>query len=286
MTPEHPTDPARLCRRKVLRVAAAAALNVLPSLPQALAQPRKPGEVVLGGTGAGIAPLRKVLEGAGTSAHFVPNLGSGGGLKALAAGAVDMALSARRLNDAERAQGMVEHELFRTPFVWAVHADTPLQGVSLAELADLYLGKRTTWPDGRVVRLILRPDTDSDTQLVKSISAALAIAITSAGQRLGVRVAITDDDAAADIERITGAIGTTTLALVMSQQRQVALPPLAGVTASVDSLVSGRYPYFKTIYLATRGAVTPEVSATLALLHSKSGATTLARAGCLAVART
>jgi phosphate transport system substrate-binding protein len=271
-------------RRILLRATVAAASCKL--WPLAWAQGRKPGEVVLGGTGAGMAPLRKVLEGSASPvAQFVPNLGSGGGLKALAAGALDIAVSARRINDAERAQGMVERELFRTPFIWATHAGTPLKALTLAMLADFYAAKVIEWPDGRVVRLVLRPESDSDTQMVKSINADLSAAISAAGQRQGMRVAMTDDDAAADIERIDGAIGATTLAMITAQQRKVQVPTLGGVAPTVANLASGRYPHFKSIYLVTRGPATAEISATLAQLHSKNGAAALAQVGCLATAQ-
>jgi phosphate transport system substrate-binding protein len=269
-------------RRQALRrlVGSTAAVMALPWARHAGAQARPAREPVVGGTGSGLAPMRRVLEAANVPVQFVPNLGSGGGLKALQAGALDIAVSARKLNDAERAAGLVEREIFRTPFLWAAHAAVPLRALSMAELLNFYNGKITEWPDGRIVRLVLRPEHDSDTALAKSISPEMNAALTTAAGRPGMRVAVTDDEAAADIERITGAIGMSSLGLLLAQQRQVVMPPLAGVAPTVEMLANGRYPHYKTLYLVTRGAAAEPVAAVGAHLASKAGVAALAQIGC------
>ena len=136
-----------------------------------------PQEIVIGGTGAALGAM-KVLGNAFTATdpaarvRVVPSLGSGGGIKALAAGAIQVAVTSRPLTDEERAKGLVECEVIRTPFVFAVHDKAPATRASLAELAEIYAGTRATWKDGTKTRPILRPLTTSIPTSIPTSSAA------------------------------------------------------------------------------------------------------------------
>lgn len=274
MKPE--PDLASMLRRALL-------LAPLGWLAQAVpAQPRAPGEVLIGGTGAGIGPVSRLLDGAGRL-RYVP-LGTSGGLKAVAAGAIDIALSARALNDAEKAQGLIEHELFRTPLVWATHAGVPLSGVSLAQLVTLYGGAAPSWSHGAPVRVVLRPESDSDTKFLKALSPAMAEAVAQAQARPGAFVAATDGDASEALERIAGSLGLSTLGLLRAESRKVQVLALDGVRPDVDTLVSRRYPFSKTVFAVTRGQPVGEPAAHLASLLARAAAPRLAVLGCVSAA--
>jgi len=245
----------------------------------ARAQSRQPGALFVGGTGAGTGPLQKVLEGQ-HRLRFVPNLGSSGGLKSLAAGAIDIALAARSLSDAEKTQGLVERELFQTPVVFAVNADVPLQRVTLAELAALYAGRTVSWSNAAPVRLVLRPDTDSDSKFLKSMSPAMAEALALAQARAGATVATTDADATEALERIAGSLGLTTLGLVRAEGRRLQVLELDGVKPGVDTLLARRYLYGKAIFVVTRGAPSAELQAVFATAFSRRARQAFAGLGC------
>lgn len=250
-------------------------------LMPAWAQPRPASPVLIGGTGAGLAPTHRVVSELRLGATFVPNLGSGGGIKALQAGAVDIALTARPASDAERAAGLADHPWFRTPFVWAVQSAVPVERMSVAELVSIYAGRTEQWPNGERVRLVLRPENDSDTQLTRGVHPELAQALAQAMQRPGMRVATTDNDAIADIERIAGALGTTSLAMVREQRRAVRVLALDGVAPDTSTLQDGRYRYAKTVYLMTRAAPGAEVLAVLRQLATPAARDLYLQAGCL-----
>jgi phosphate transport system substrate-binding protein len=210
----------------------------------------------------------------------VPNLGSGGGLKALAAGRLDLAIASRRPNEAERAAGLVEREVFRSPLVWAVNPDVPLRQATRAELVALYQGRSATWPNGQPVRLVLRPDSDIDTQLLRALGPEMDEALSAASRRPGMTVALTDDETALHIERIPGALGTVTLGLLLAQDRTLPLLKVTDLPASAAALADGRYPLVKRFYLVTRAQPTPEVAAVLQAMASRAAAERLARLGC------
>lgn len=261
-----------------------AAAALLPALSHGQAPPPRPGgELLIGGTGAGLGPLQRVIDEQGLRGlRLVPSLGTNGGLRALAAGAIDMALSARRLADDERARGLVEQELFRTPVVWAVHDGVPLRNATLDELAALYAARTTAWANGTPVRLVLRPESDSDTALVKSTSPAMAEAVAAAQTRPGVHVGITDIDAIEALERIQGALGVSTLGLVRAQRRRVHVLSLAGITPGLDTLALGRYPLAKRVYLVSRGTPAGNLADAVQALNARPTAQLLAALGCRA----
>ena len=261
--------------------------NLIGALGIALAfslAPATAATVKVGGTGSALGAV-KILAQAFQTRHpttrivVVPALGSSGGIKAVAMGALDLGLSARLLKSAERAQNLAEREVARTPLVLAslqMHT-----GFSLSEVAHIFDGTLRTWPDGSVLRPILRPDTDTETALLRAISSKLDRALTAAHARPGMHIAITDQDSADAIERIPGALGISTLALILSEQRTIKALPLNGVAPSVASLARGDYPYFKPLYLVTPKNPSRSTQAFIAFIQSKQGAQILSRNGYL-----
>lgn len=246
---------------------------------------RAPGELLIGGTGAGLGPLKRVAESVGTrTLNFVPNLGTGGGLKAVMAGAIDIALAARRLTDDEKSKGLVEREIFRTPMVWAVHEGVAVQRITLGDLAAIYAGRTVAWPNGVTARAVLRPESDADTRFLKSLGPTMSDAITAAHARPGVRVATTDTEATEAIERIAGAIGVTTLGLLRAEQRHVRILEVDGTAPNIETMTSKRYPYAKSIFAVTRGAPVGPTSDALMSLNSRAAIQVLTSIGCTAAA--
>ncbi len=237
-------------------MAACALFGLSAALPLTAAAADAPQEIVIGGTGAALGAM-KVLGDAftatvpGTRIRIVPSLGSGGGIKALAAGVIQVAVASRPLTDEERAKGLVEREVIRTPLVFAVHEKAPVTRASLAELAEVYAGTRASWKDGTKTRPILRPVTDVDTEVVSNMSPAFQLAMKAAHQLPGKNVAVTDTDTADELERVPGAVGTSTLLLIKSEKRALKALDIDGVAASLDNMKSGKYAYTKSIYLIT-----------------------------------
>lgn len=244
------------------------------------------GRIVIAGTGAGL-PVLQALAGEyaasapGVTIRVLPSLGSGGGIKAVRAGVVQIAVSARPLSEAERAHGLRETPLARTPFVIATGLATAAQDVTLAELAAMYAGSRPRWPDGQPVRPVLRPADDVDTRLLKAMSPEMERAAQAAAQRQGMNVATTDAAAANALETVPGAIGATSLSLVVSERRRLKALRIDGREPTLASLAAGTYPFAKTLTLVTAERPAPEVEAFLRFLLSPRGAELLQAHGSL-----
>ena len=228
----------------------------------------------VGGTGGPLEAMRLAGEAfqktnPQTNVAIVPGLGSRGGIKALQAGAVDVAVSATPVPAAE--PGLMSVELGRTPIIFATASPRPGAGVTTADLVEIYSGRRTTWPDGSRLRVILRPNGDSDTAFLRALSPAMDHAIDDGFKLPGVKIAATDQDAADAIGSIPGAFGVSTLLQVRAEARPLTPLPVSGVAPGLAALANGSYPYAKTLYLVTRAPSSGAVQQYLGFLASPAG---------------
>jgi phosphate transport system substrate-binding protein len=238
----------------------------------AWAAPAHAETIRVGGTGAALEAMRLVGEAfqkthPQTSVAVVPGLGSRGGIKALQAGVVDVAISAPPAPAAE--PGLISMELGRTPIIFATASPRPGAGVTMADLVDS--GRRTAWPDGSRLRVILRPNGDSDIAFLRGLSPAMNRAIDDGLKLPGVKIAATDQDAASALGSIPGAFGMSTLLQVRAEARPLALLPVGGVAPGLVALANGSYPYGKTLYLVARGESSVAVQEYLGFLASPAG---------------
>ena len=140
------------------------------------------------------------------------------------AGALDVGLNSRPLTEAERDHGLVVMEYARTPLLLVTSHKGAGVSFTLKQLAALYSGEITSYPDGTPLRLIMRPEVEIDTHMVRGLSPGIDAAIHRAQLREGMSVAVTDQDNAEMLVKITGAIGWMTMAQLISEN--LGLTPL------------------------------------------------------------
>lgn len=251
----------------------------------ALATPARADTVWVGGSGAATT-LMRLLAAAYEQQHpqekIIVNapLGSSGGIKALNAGAIDLALSGRPLRKPELAGGLAEIEFARTPLVIAVPAANPASDITFAQLASHIAGTSAAWPDGNRVRVVLRNHDGTDNRMLASFSPSMAQALDAALARPGMFVATNDEDAAAAIARLPGAIGPVTLAQIAAGRLPLRALALAGLAPSVEAIRSGRYPYYKRLFIVTSKLATPAAKRFISFVQSPEGARILTAHGC------
>ncbi len=241
----------------------------------------------ISGTGGAITTIQLLGEAyrqtrPGIRFAILPSMGSSGAIKAVLAGRLDIGLSGRTLTDEERAQGAVNKGYAITPFVFAVNRSVKTGGLTLAEVADIYAGKRDRWENRSRIRLVLRPRSDSDTPILKRMSPAMSEAVESALRRDGMIIGMTDQEAADLIQKIPGAFGATTLSLVVSEKRPVRVLALDGIVPSVRAIADKSYPYSKKLYFITRKNPPIEIRRFIEFVRSPAGAAILMKNGQMA----
>lgn len=244
--------------------------------------------IKVGGTGFGLGVM-KILAESFEATHpeekieVVPSLGSSGGIKALAHGALDVAISGRPLKESESHGGLEAREFTRTPFIFIVNTSISKKEITLKELEGIYGGNILTWPDGSRARPVLRPESDTMTRVVRSLSHGMDEAVSRAMAREGMILAITDQESAETVEKIPGALAAATLTQMYSEKRQVGILTLNNVMPSVQSLSDGSYPLSVSLYLVTDNRSGETTHDFLKFLHSSEGRRILKANGNLVV---
>lgn len=213
-------------------------------------------EVKIGGSGAALRTMQLLADEfmaghPGVRVTIAPSLGSSGGIKAVLAGAIGLAVTSRPMNESERKLGAVETEYARTPFVFAISTKSTVTEITSAELADIYARKKMAWADRTPVRIVLRPPDDIDTEMVKSLSREIERGLLAAQERRTARFSVNDQDAADDLERISGAIGPSSLAVIESEKRALRALKLDGKEPTPENAASGAYPHYKRLFFVT-----------------------------------
>lgn len=236
-----------------------------------------------GGTGSALESLRQLGQAfakkePGFELTVLPSLGTGGAIKGLAARSLDLGASSRPLKDSEKALGLQALVSGRTPLVLATsHASEG--AVSTRQLEDIYAGKLQRWTDGSAIRLVLRPVTETDNQVLATQSPALAAAIGAAALREGLVTAITDQDAVDALQKLPGSLGTSTLALLLSESRPLHVLSLNGVQPWLKGKVNPAYPMHKPLYLVLRDDAPPLTRRFVAFIQGAEGRAILEKVG-------
>ena len=211
-------------------------------------------------------------------------LGSSGAVKALLAGSLNLVASSKPLKPEEIALGALSRDYGRTPLVIVTGKSVRKADITSKELIDIYNGKTTAWPDGVRLRLVLRPQSDIDTAILRSLSPEMDRAVSAAQERPGMLVAVTDPEANETIARTPGAIGASALCGLLVEQPPLSPLSLNGVRASAQTLAAGHYPLAKKIQFVTIGKTSAPVEELLAFIYSPTGRAIAAKVGVLVTA--
>ena len=259
-------------------------LLLVASLANA-ADPARMETLTVGGTGSAMPLVGQFAQAYGSLEPNVkvrvvdPPLGSNGAIRAVLAGAVDLAVLGKPLTEAEKAQGCQDWELGRTPFLVVTERKLPLPGFTVEQLAAIYSGKMTTWSDGSPIRLVVRNLFESDTLILRKMSPDMDRAVDVALARPGMLVAANDLENIDLLERTSDSLGTSNLALVQAQNRKLNALPIDGKEPTLAAMRQGTYPYSKSIYLARGPKLSPVAQGFLEFILSASGKEILDRAG-------
>lgn len=259
-------------------------LLLVASLANA-ADPARMETLTVGGTGSAMPLIGQFAQAYGSLEPNVkvrvvdPPLGSNGAIRAVLAGAVDLAVLGKPLTEAEKAQGCQDWELGRTPFLVVTERKLPLPGFTVEQLAAIYSGKMTTWSDGAPIRLVVRNQFESDTLILRKMSPDMDRAVDVALARPGMLVAANDLENIDLLERTPDSLGTSNLALVQAQNRKLNALPIDGKEPTLAAMRQGTYPYSKSIYLARGPKLSPVAQGFLEFILSASGKEILDRAG-------
>ncbi|MDA8084193.1 MAG: substrate-binding domain-containing protein [Nitrospiraceae bacterium] len=164
-------------------------------------QPRAfAGETIrINGSGTGLDVVKSLIEvyarsHPGVTFEIQKPLGSSGAIKALMAGALDIAVTSRPLKPDETAKGAKIRPFGRTPLAIVTNRSVSKKNILTSELEAIYSGTTRRWPAGGNIRVVLRPLEDIDTTILRRLSKGMDRAVSAAHGRQGMILAVTDPE--------------------------------------------------------------------------------------------
>lgn len=212
-------------------------------------------DVRIGGAGASAA-LAEALGAAYERAQpqdrveVVRGLGSGGGVAAAADGVLHIVVSSRDLKPEERARGLSAAPFLETPFVFASSHPRP-QSLAREDVAAIFDGRKRAWPDGREIKPILRPRSDSVTPWLAAHLPGVGPAMEELRKRPEVPVAATDHDAIQMAEAVPGSFAPATLVQLLAERPRLLPVAFDGVQPSLAALEDGRWRDVFRLWIVT-----------------------------------
>jgi len=242
-------------------------------------------EIVVGGSGGDLETFRilaKAFKKHHSDSHIkvLSSIGSGGAVRGVASGRVDIGLMARPINDKEKKHGLTIIHYADTALVYVVGKSQDISNVSINDLKNIYKG------DNPVIGLrpILRPKSDSDTLLLEKKLPDLIPSLLIAYKRKGIPTGMTAQSTSQMVESIDQVIATSTLSLIMTEKPDIKVLSLEGVSPTAENIASGRYPLRKQLYLVHGSEVTEQAQLFISFIMSGEGQQALDKTGHFPVA--
>lgn len=217
----------------------------------------QPATAVFEASGSGSAtPLIRHLAEAWTRAHpesefvFLSGVNSGGAVRGVVDGTLDLAILNRDLQPAERAEGLLYRAVAREPVAFAVAADRPgMTSVTTEQVKQVYAGRTVDWSalgSGAGPLLVLDRDEEES---ARKFGLLPLIAPETVGARTTVLTSA--GEMATALAGTPGAFGYSPVGFVsLTGAEGIRFLELDGVAPSPENVAAGRYPIVLTFALA------------------------------------
>ena len=262
-----------------------------PPAPALLPEPIPsvdPAVLRVAGSGA-MTPLATRLARAwatlGGSPRVVvePSIGSPGGARAAADGAVDLGMVARPLSDQERALGLEVLPVARDAVVLAAHPGVPIDGISTPQILALFSGQTGQYQDGSPALVLLRDRGDSAHSAFERQVSELRPVRERAYDEHRFEVVFHDDTMGAMLASSTGAVGVFSLGAVSTWHLPLKVLSVDGVTATVEHLEDGTWKASRELIFVLRPDRRPRADGFLAYVRSDEARALMRSSGYLPV---
>ena len=245
--------------------------------------------VRINGSGAGLEMMKPLIEVyvksyPGVTFEMHKPLGSSGAIKALIAGALDIAVTSKPVKPEELSKGAKVSTFGKTPLAIVANKSVMQKDIRTTELEAIYSGVTRKWPNGENIRVVLRPLEDIDTKILRGLSPGMDKAVSEAQRRRGMLTAVTDPESNEAVSRTEGSIGAAGLAGIMATKIPLSILSLNGVMPTPAALADGSYPLSKDINFVTRGRLPGAAAKFLDFIYSEKGRAVVERIGVLVTA--
>ncbi len=268
--------------RVLCQVVLSAALLVFLPGPAACAE-----TLIIGGSGTNLPGIRVLARAfsrlhPGVEVQIPASLGTSGGVRAAADGAVSIGLLSRPLRQSEEKYGLTTLPYALTALIIGVNPDVPDRNITAQELVDIYLGKKTKWKNGQEIIVLLREPGDSSMETLCSQVPGFRQAFEESHSTKRWMTLYTDQDMNKMIVKTSSSIGFTDSGAIASDRLLIKPLKFDGVAPSLKNMQDGKYPFAKVLSFAYRaGRLTAAGKTFIDFARSKKGMEILKTSGYL-----
>jgi phosphate transport system substrate-binding protein len=228
---------------------------------------REPVPTRLRVSGSGTAlPLLRILaagwETKEAALLFLPGLHSGGGIKGVADGSLDIGAISRPLTKAETSSRYKVTWLASDALLIAASPDVAalgVRGLTTRQVRDIYSGKITDWSQvggSKRLPIIVLDRHEDESAKITLRQHVLGTSLKITGEALPLYY---ESDMVDALRSTPGAIGYFSLGYAVSQNIPVTRLALDGVEATVDNVVDGSYKVVRPLGVITKADAVPQV---------------------------
>lgn len=187
---------------------------------------------------------------------FDRSLSTNGAIRGISAGTIDLAAIGRPVSEIKDGAGLEFWPFARDLVVFAVNVPNPVQGLTTAQLRDIYGGKTTNWRElggtNSPIVVLDRPDGQTARSLV-----LLPLLGTPVVHARTIVLAESEEMVAA-LNNTPNSIGFTALGDLRSHAApRVKVLSLDAVIPSSEAAFLGAYPWYVTYHLVNGPAASP-----------------------------
>lgn len=211
--------------------------------------------------------------------------GSGTGIKSLIGKSCEVANSSREIKDKEKTEAQaagvtpVEHLVAYDGIAVVVNKENPLTSLSVEKLSDIYTGKITNWDAAGAkglgdIQVVNRESSSGTYDSFKEMVVQLHGKAKDRDYMAGTLNQTSTEAIKNLVAQTKTAIGYLGLGYVDDTVKVLAVIPVGGkspVTASAETVLSGKYPIARKLYCYTNGEPTDNLKLYLDWIKGAEG---------------
>ncbi len=233
---------------------------------------QKRDKFVVAGSGSNIAVTKKLLaafkEDQKLNMEIPDSIGSGGGIRGVTNGSIDLGLTSRPLTEAEKARGLKEIPYARSGLIVGVGSDVPENNVSYEDLVRIYQGKKTTWSNGVPIIVFVMYEKDSTNEVLMQEIPGFKEVLLDSLHNNRWQVFYNQQAQEQALAKIPNSIGFINMPAVLEG---VKVLNVNGVMPSRENVLNGSYKLYKTLNYVYREPIDPNMHAFIDFTLSQQG---------------
>jgi phosphate transport system substrate-binding protein len=238
--------------------------------------------LIIGGSGID-APVVEALARAFEKKHknsrikIISSVESKGAIQGLEDDRIHIAMIPAESAPAGKSGDFATVKYAKSCLVFAVHpsVDKSVTSVSASDIAQIFAGIKTTWPDGKTINVIFRPQGESSSSLLASKFPELKLAFEKAWDRDFWRTEFLEKKNILLLEKINYGFGWANQSYLAASHSGVRFLDFNGVKPSAKTAESGEYPIVQEFSFVFKIPSSDEVESFVSFVKSSAGAEVL-----------